>query len=141
RRPGEERPEPRIELARRMEPQNDVRDQPDQQDRDGHAQGPRDGLRLRVGIAEENVVEGAAHRNIRTFFSRVAPAQAISKPDTKYRTAATANARMPAAESFAIFATSVVSSRPGNGTSDASEVDSISAMSSEVIGCTTARSA
>ena len=48
---------------------------------------------------------------------------------------------MPIAESFAILDTSVVSSRPGNGTCDASEVESISAMSSEVIGCTTARSA
>ncbi len=48
---------------------------------------------------------------------------------------------MPAAESVAILETSVVSSRPGNGTCDASEVDSISAMSSDVIGCTTERSA
>jgi hypothetical protein len=37
--------------------------------------------------------------------------------------------------------TSAVSSRPASGTWDASEVDSISAMSSDVIGCTTERSA
>jgi hypothetical protein len=42
---------------------------------------------------------------------------------------------------LAILDTSAVSSRPGNGTCDASEVDSISAISSEVIGCTTERSA
>jgi hypothetical protein len=46
-----------------------------------------------------------------------------------------------AAESLAILDTSAVSSRPGSGTCDASEVDSISAISSEVIGCTTERSA
>ena len=50
-------------------------------------------------------------------------------------------AEIPAAESLAIFATSAVSSRPGKGTCDANDVDSISAMSSEVIGCTTERSA
>jgi hypothetical protein len=41
----------------------------------------------------------------------------------------------------AILATSAVNSRPGNGTWEASEVESINAMSSEVSGCTTARSA
>jgi hypothetical protein len=48
---------------------------------------------------------------------------------------------MPAAESVATLETSAVSSRPGNGTCEASEVESMSAISNEVMGCTTARSA
>src|SRR5690606_10075621 len=106
-----------------------------------HADRPRDGARPGAGRCEQDVFEGAAHRRIRAFFSRAAPAQAISSPVATYIAAATANAPMPAAESVAILDTSAVSSRPGNGTCDASEVDSISAISSEVIGCTTARSA
>ena len=70
-----------------------------------------------------------------------APAQAMSRPDARYIAAATAKAEIPAPDSLAIFATSAVSSRPGSGTCEASEVDSISAISSEVIGWTTARSA
>src|SRR5205085_5314125 len=103
--------------------------------------GPGDDLRLGAQVAEEDVFQGAAHRRMRTFLSRVAPAQAMSKPVTRYIAAATANAEIPAAESLAILATSAVSSRPGSGTWDANEVDSITAMSSDVMGCTTERSA
>src|SRR3954470_10337447 len=124
-----------------MEPVPDRRQQHEQHHRDAHAHRPRDGLRLVVQVAEENVFQGAAHRRMRTFLSRVAPAHAMSRPDARYMAAATANAEIPAAESFAILATSAVSSRPGRGTCDASEVDSISPMSSEVMGCTTERSA
>jgi hypothetical protein len=65
----------------------------------------------------------------------------MSRPETRYIAAASANAEIPAAESLAILATSAVSSRPGRGTWEASEVESISAISSEVSGCTTERSA
>ena len=66
---------------------------------------------------------GVFHFSIRTFFSKTAPAQPMSRPDTTYIVAATANAAMPAAESVAILDTSEVSSRPASGTCDASEVD------------------
>src|SRR3954470_8132432 len=124
-----------------MEPVPDRRQQHEQHHRDAHAHRPGDGLRLGSQVAEEDVFQRAAHRRIRTFFSRVAPAQAMSRPEARYIAAATANAEIPAAESFAILATSAVSSRPGRGTCDARAVDSISAMSSEVSGCTTERSA
>src|SRR5690606_23737736 len=137
----EEFPKSRVELPSGIKPVHRARSQQEQHSRRDHAQRTVHGPRLQAWIPKQNFFDRAAHRSIRTFLSSAAPAHAISKPVTTYIAAATANAGMPAAESVAILDTSVVSSRPGNGTCDASEVDNISAMRSDVIGCTTARSA
>src|SRR2546427_1765790 len=43
---------------------------------------------LRAGRAKQNVFQRTAHRSIRSFFSRMAPTQAMSNPVATYRAAA-----------------------------------------------------
>src|SRR5574344_2399190 len=102
-----------------MELERDTRSQHKHPNGSNNAHDPRYGLCLRCWGTKQYVFQRAAHRSIRHFLSKAAPAQAISNPVATYIVAATANAAMPTAESLAILETSAVSSRPGKGTCDA----------------------